>query len=118
MQDQQQPGAAAGNDLKDYIFTSESVSEGHPDKICDRISDTIVDLYMEADPQSRVAAETLVTTDTVVIAGETRGPDSVTHDIIEKAAREAIKDIGYAQEGFQSDRCGQSSIRGADERPA
>lgn len=87
-------------DLKDYYFTSESVSEGHPDKICDRISDTVVDLYMAADPQSRVAAETLVTTDTVVIAGETRGPDSVTHEIIEKAAREAIKDIGYAQEGF------------------
>ena len=88
------------NDLKDYIFTSESVSEGHPDKVCDRISDTIVDLYLDADPLSRVAAETLVTTDTVVIAGETRGPDSVTKEAIEEAAREAIKDIGYEQEGF------------------
>ncbi|MEM7618683.1 MAG: methionine adenosyltransferase, partial [Pseudomonadota bacterium] len=88
------------HDLKDYVFTSESVSEGHPDKICDRISDTVLDLYMEADPQSRVAAETLVTTDTVVIAGEVRGPDSITKDNIEAAARSAIKDIGYEQEGF------------------
>ena len=90
-------------DLKDYIFTSESVSEGHPDKICDRISDTIVDMYLAADPQSRVAAETLVTTDTVVIAGETRGPESITKAKIEEAAREAIRDIGYAQEGFHYD---------------
>ena len=88
------------HDLKDYVFTSESVSEGHPDKVCDRISDAVLDLYMQADPQSRVAAETLVTTDTVVIAGETRGPESVTKDKIEAAAREAIKDIGYEQEGF------------------
>lgn len=86
--------------LKDYLFTSESVSEGHPDKICDRISDTVLDLYLAADPESRVAAETLVTTDTVVIAGETRGPDSVTHEKIEAATRAAIKDIGYAQDGF------------------
>ena len=86
--------------LTDYIFTSESVSEGHPDKICDRISDTVLDLFLEADPYSRVACETLVTTDTVVIAGETRGPDSVTKEKIEEAAREAIKKIGYDQEGF------------------
>jgi len=86
--------------LTDYIFTSESVSEGHPDKICDRISDAVLDLYMKADPYSRVACETLVTTDTVVIAGETRGPDSVTKEKIEDAAREAIKKIGYDQEGF------------------
>ncbi len=86
--------------LTDYIFTSESVSEGHPDKICDRISDTILDLYMEADGQSRVACETLVTTDCVVIAGETRGPESVTKDKIEEAARAAIKKIGYEQDGF------------------
>lgn len=86
--------------LTDYIFTSESVSEGHPDKICDRISDTVLDLYMKADNQSRVACETLVTTDTVVIAGETRGPDSITKEVIEQAARDAIKDIGYDQEGF------------------
>ncbi len=86
--------------LTDYIFTSESVSEGHPDKICDRISDAVVDLYMKADSQSRVACETLVTTDCVVIAGETRGPESVTKEKIEQAARDAIKDIGYEQEGF------------------
>ena len=86
--------------LTDYIFTSESVSEGHPDKICDRISDAVVDLYMAADNQSRVACETLVTTDCVVIAGETRGPESVTKEKIEQAARDAIKAIGYEQEGF------------------
>ena len=86
--------------LTDYIFTSESVSEGHPDKICDRISDTVLDLFLEADPYSRVACETLVTTDSVVIAGETRGPDSVTKEKIEEAARAAIKKIGYDQEGF------------------
>lgn len=87
-------------ELKDYIFTSESVSEGHPDKICDRVSDAVLDLYLSADPVSRVAAETLVTTDTVVIAGETRGPESITKEAIEEAARNAIKDIGYEQEGF------------------
>ncbi len=86
--------------LTDYIFTSESVSEGHPDKICDRISDTILDLYLEADPYSRVACETFVTTDCVVIGGETRGPESVTKDKIEEAARQAIKKVGYEQEGF------------------
>ncbi len=86
--------------LTDYIFTSESVSEGHPDKICDRISDTVLDLYMNADGQSRVACETLVTTDCVVIAGETRGPKSITKEKIEEATRQAIKDVGYDQEGF------------------
>ncbi|MCR9177514.1 MAG: methionine adenosyltransferase [Alphaproteobacteria bacterium] len=83
-----------------YLFTSESVSEGHPDKVCDRISDTVVDLFLAADPLSRVACETLTTTDTVVLAGETRGPSSVTPEVIEAATREAIRDIGYAQEGF------------------
>jgi len=83
-----------------YLFTSESVSEGHPDKVCDRISDTVVDLFLAADPHSRVACETLTTTDAVVLAGETRGPSSVTDEVIEAAAREAIKDIGYDQEGF------------------
>ncbi|MFP4312763.1 MAG: methionine adenosyltransferase [Alphaproteobacteria bacterium] len=87
-------------ELKDYIFTSESVSEGHPDKVCDRISDAVVDLYFQEDPYSRVACETLVTTDTVVLAGEVRGPESITKDKIEEAARRAIKDIGYEQEGF------------------
>lgn len=91
---------ASSPELKDYIFTSESVSEGHPDKVCDRISDTILDLYLKEDPLSRVACETLVTTDTVVLAGEIRGPDSITKDMIEEAARAAIKDIGYEQEGF------------------
>ncbi len=86
--------------LTDYIFTSESVSEGHPDKICDRISDAVLDLYLAADPYSRVACETLVTTDTVVIAGETRGPESITKEKIEQAARDAIKKVGYDQEGF------------------
>ncbi|MFK7840556.1 MAG: methionine adenosyltransferase [Bdellovibrionales bacterium] len=90
-------------DLTDYFFTSESVSEGHPDKICDRISDAVCDLFLAADPQSRVACETLVTTDTVVLAGETRGPDNITKDDIEAAARRAIKDIGYEQEGFHWD---------------
>ena len=92
---------------KNYVFTSESVSEGHPDKVCDRITDEIVDLfYREAleqgfDPWAvRVACETLATTNFVVIAGETRGPTSVTKDKIEAAARKAIKDIGYEQEGF------------------
>ena len=98
MQEKDLPAPA--HDLKDYIFTSESVSEGHPDKVCDQISDAVVDLYMAADPDSRVAAETLVTTDTIVIAGETRGPDSVTHEKIEQAARDVVKKIGYEQEGF------------------
>lgn len=83
-----------------YIFTSESVSEGHPDKVCDRISDSIVDLYLGADPQARVAVETLATTNRVVIAGEVRGPASITPDLLENAARQAVRDIGYEQEGF------------------
>jgi len=83
-----------------YLFTSESVSEGHPDKVSDRISDEVVDLYLAADSGSRVACETLCTTNRVVLAGETRGPDSVTHDEIEKVARNAIRDIGYEQDGF------------------
>ncbi|QHO74578.1 methionine adenosyltransferase [Bradyrhizobium sp. CCBAU 051011] len=90
-----------------YLFTSESVSEGHPDKVCDRISDEIVDLFFRegakagVDPWSiRAACETLATTNKVVIAGETRGPSSVTNEQIEQVARGAIKDIGYEQEGF------------------
>ncbi|HVJ34411.1 MAG TPA: methionine adenosyltransferase [Terriglobia bacterium] len=83
-----------------YLFTSESVSEGHPDKVCDRISDSIVDLYLKADPQARVAVETLATTNKVVLAGEVRGPSSITHDLLKDTARAAIKDIGYEQEGF------------------
>ena len=83
-----------------YVFTSESVSEGHPDKVCDRISDAVVDLYLAADPYSRVAVETLVTTNRIVLAGEVRGPESVTTDKIEQAARNAVRDIGYEQSGF------------------
>ncbi len=83
-----------------YLFTSESVSEGHPDKVSDRISDAIVDLYLGADPQARVAVETLCTTNKVVLAGEVRGPASITHDKLKETARAAIKDIGYEQEGF------------------
>ena len=84
----------------DYVFTSESVSEGHPDKVCDRISDSIVDLYLGADPQARIAVETLATTNRVVLAGEVRGPASVTSERLIETARQAIKDIGYEQAGF------------------
>ena len=86
--------------MRDYVFTSESVSEGHPDKVCDRISDAIVDAYLAADSHSRVALETLATTNRVVLAGEVRGPKSVTHDEIENVTRSAIRDIGYEQSGF------------------
>lgn len=86
--------------LKDYTFTSESVSEGHPDKICDQISDGVVDAFLAADPQSRVAIETAVTTDYVGIFGETRGPDAITPDAMEEIARDVIKKIGYDQKGF------------------
>ncbi|MBY6121578.1 methionine adenosyltransferase [Mameliella alba] len=84
---------------KTWLFTSESVSEGHPDKVCDRISDAILDAYLAADPQSRVACETLATTDHVTIAGEVRGPETVLKDV-EQIARDAIRDIGYDQTGF------------------
>jgi S-adenosylmethionine synthetase len=90
-----------------YLFTSESVSEGHPDKVCDRISDEIVDAFFTLGPkhgwdprQLRVACETLCTTNRVVIAGETRGPTAITPEIVTERARAAIKDIGYEQEGF------------------
>jgi S-adenosylmethionine synthetase len=85
---------------KDYLFTSESVSEGHPDKVSDRVSDAIVDTFLAADPFSRVAVETLCTTNRLVLAGEVRGPDHVTHKVMEEAARDAVKDIGYEQSGF------------------
>ena len=83
-----------------YLFTSESVSEGHPDKVCDRVSDAIVDAFLTADPLSRVAVETLCTTNRIVLAGEVRGPESVTKEKMEEAARAAVKDIGYEQDGF------------------
>jgi S-adenosylmethionine synthetase len=92
---------------KNFVFTSESVSEGHPDKVSDRISDEVVDLFFREalaegmDPWAvRVACETLVTTNKVVIAGEVRGPSSVTNEKIEAVARKAIQDIGYEQDGF------------------
>ena len=85
---------------KSYLFTSESVSEGHPDKVCDRISDSVVDAFLAADPESRVAVETLCTTNRVVLAGEVRGPKSVTPEVMIEGARQAIKDIGYEQDGF------------------
>jgi S-adenosylmethionine synthetase len=87
-------------DKGEYLFTSESVSEGHPDKVADRISDTVLDAYLAADPYARVACETLVTTNRIVLAGETRGPASVTEDHLIHLAREAVRDIGYDQEGF------------------
>jgi S-adenosylmethionine synthetase len=96
---------------KSFLFTSESVSEGHPDKVCDRISDEIVDLFYREGPKAgidpwaiRAACETMATTNKVVIAGETRGPETVTKDWISHAARMAIRDIGYEQEGFHWDK--------------
>ena len=89
---------------KNYFFTSESVSEGHPDKVCDRISDMVVDTYISKDPYSRVACETLATTNKVILAGETRGPEIKKDDLIEKV-RNCIKDIGYEQKGFHWKNC-------------
>lgn len=83
-----------------FLFTSESVSEGHPDKVCDRISDAIVDIYLTGDAHSRVAVETLCTTNRIVLAGEVRGPEFITRDQLEATARAAVKDIGYEQDGF------------------
>ena len=87
------------SNLKNFLFTSESVSEGHPDKVSDRISDMVVDTYLSSDPYSRVACETLTTTNKVVLAGEVRGPEISKDEIISKV-RNCIKDIGYDQEGF------------------
>ncbi|MDF2598939.1 MAG: S-adenosylmethionine synthase [Methylobacterium brachiatum] len=83
-----------------YLFTSESVSEGHPDKVSDRISETEVDAYIAAMPEARLGVETLTTTNRVVIAGEVRGPDSVTFKDLEELTRQAVKEIGYEQDGF------------------
>ena len=87
-------------DTGEYLFTSESVSEGHPDKVADRISDTVLDAFLAADPVARVACETLVTTNRIVLAGEVRGPASVTPDYLSHLARMAVQDIGYDQAGF------------------
>ena len=86
--------------MKEYTFTSESVSEGHPDKVCDLISDSIVDLFLSKDPESRVAAETMVTTNKVLISGEVNGPDVFKETSLEELVRNTIKKIGYEQEGF------------------
>ncbi len=83
-----------------YIFTSESVSEGHPDKVCDRISDSLLDHFLTVDPNARVAIETLATTNTVVLAGEVRSNTEVSRQTLENVARKAVKEIGYEQEGF------------------
>jgi S-adenosylmethionine synthetase len=85
---------------RDFVFTSESVSEGHPDKICDRVSDAIVDTFLAAEPQARCGVETLVTSNRVVLAGEVRGPASITSERLIEVARNAIRDIGYEQENF------------------
>ena len=82
-----------------YLFTSESVSEGHPDKVADQISDTVVDAFLAADPHARVACETMVTTNRIILAGEVRGPAGVIESL-EDRVRAAIQDIGYEQEGF------------------
>ena len=89
---------------RSFLFTSESVSEGHPDKVCDRISDMVVDTYLSKDPNSRVGCETLATTNKVVLAGEVRGPTVDKEDLILKV-RECIKDIGYEQDGFHWKNC-------------
>jgi len=89
---------------KSYLFTSESVSEGHPDKVCDRISDMVVDTYLSKDSFSRVGCETLTTTNKVVLAGETRGPEIKKDDLVQKV-RNCIKDIGYEQKGFHWKNC-------------
>ncbi len=84
---------------KNFLFTSESVSEGHPDKVCDRISDMVVDSFLASEPEARVACETLTTTNKVVLAGEIRGPELKEDELITKV-RDCIKDIGYDQDGF------------------
>jgi S-adenosylmethionine synthetase len=87
-------------DKGEFLFTSESVSEGHPDKVADRISDTVLDAFLAADPYARVACETMVTTNRIILSGETRGPEHVTHDLLTHLARMAVRDIGYDQNGF------------------
>ncbi len=90
---------------KSYLFTSESVAEGHPDKVCDRISDAIVDMFLRADPQARVAVESLATTNKVVLAGEMRSDAPFSREDMIVAARQAIREIGYAQKGFHWQWC-------------
>ncbi len=94
---------------RSWLFTSESVSEGHPDKVCDRISDAILDAFLAEDPEARVACETLATTDHITIAGEVRGPNSVRQRV-EEIARTAVRDIGYEQKGFSWKTCAVSNL--------
>lgn len=92
-----------------WLFTSESVSEGHPDKVCDRISDSILDAFLAEEPEARVACETLATTDHVTIAGEVRGPNRVMQRV-EEIARSAIREIGYDQKGFSWRNCAVNNL--------
>lgn len=85
---------------QDYVFTSESVSEGHPDKVCDQISDSVLDIFLSRDPEARVAVETLTTTNLIVLAGEVRPKDLVSKDEMEQVARDTVRAIGYEQDGF------------------
>src|SRR5260370_9240394 len=89
---------------QNFVFTSESVSEGHPDKVCDRISDAIVDTFLAAEPQARCGVETMATTNRIVLAGEGRGPASITKEVLIDVARHAVRDIGNEQEGFHWQR--------------
>jgi S-adenosylmethionine synthetase len=91
------------NTQEDFEFTSESVSEGHPDKVCDQISDTILDLFMEKDSSSRVACETLATTNRIVLAGEInlkKNKNEISESLIDEVVRRKVKEIGYEQDGF------------------
>ena len=97
------------SNLKNYLFTSESVSEGHPDKVSDRISDMVVDSFISGDPYSRVACETLTTTNKVVLAGEIRGPEIKKDELIQKV-RNCIKDIGYDQEDLPGKKPQKSKV--------
>lgn len=92
------------NSRKNFLFTSESVAPGHPDKVCDQISDSILDLYLAHDPNSRVAVETLATPSKIVLGGEITGPDSITKELVEHTVRNCIKEIGYEQEKFHWDK--------------
>ncbi len=98
--DRPDPCKERANMSNEFLFTSESVSEGHPDKVCDRISDEIVDLFLGRDPSARVAVETLATTQQLVLAGEVRSAANISPDDMIGAARRAVRDIGYEQEGF------------------
>jgi len=93
-------GSSMIQNSKDYIFTSESVSEGHPDKICDRISDAVLDHFITHEPEARVACETAVTTDFICLLGEVRSQQKLSKDVIQDIARQCVKDIGYDQSGF------------------